>query len=84
MIKSKGDISAVKNLIAALKDHDVEVKINLGRKKYATFYGIVGEIYPSLFTIRATDGFNGKTSYSYNELMCGNIAVKKLDSDVAK
>lgn len=78
MIKSSVTLSQVKNYIAMLKEQDVEVTLALGRNKYVRFSGKVAGVYPALFTVTPEDkDFNGRTSYSYSEFMCGRVKVNK-------
>jgi uncharacterized protein Veg len=62
----------------------VAVRVNLGRNKSISYSGILSGIYPALFTIKPDeDGFLGKTSYSYSDLLCGNVKIKKLENKEA-
>lgn len=77
MIKQKNDIGVVKKKIADCVNRQVDVVVNLGRNKILKYTGELSGIYPSLFTVRPDDkGFLGKTSYSYAEVLCGNVRVK--------
>lgn len=79
MIKSGKDISLVKKEIMSFKGEKVSVKVNLGRNKFVSFSGWLTSIYPALFTVSPTDDFKGKTSFSYAEVLCGNVAVKPFN-----
>ena len=81
MIKSTGNITKVKDGIKSLYGSNVFVKVNLGRNKFATYRGKVSGVYPALFTVSPTDSFRGKTTYSYAEMLCGNVRIKRADSD---
>ena len=76
MIKTTGDLNKVKSDIKSLYGKDVKVKVNLGRNKFATFCGKVTGIYPALFTVSPSDGFRGKTTYSYSEMLCGKVKLQ--------
>ena len=76
MVKSKGDISKIKELVNSLYGQEVKVKVNLGRNRFASFKGKVTGIYPALFTVSPLDDFKGKTTYSYSEMLCGNVCIK--------
>ncbi len=57
----------------------VAVKVNLGRNKSVSYLGTLNGIYPSLFTVQPDDkGFLGKTTYSYSDVLCGNVKIKKI------
>ncbi len=79
MIKSTLNIADVKKRIFGLKEKPVEVTLNLGRNKIVRFCGRLEGVYPSLFTVKPFDGFNGKTSYSYQEYMCGRVKLAEIE-----
>lgn len=79
MIKQTGDISKIKSAIAAIRGEEVRVKVALGRNKFVTYTGTLTSVYPALFTVRPTSDFKGKTSFSYSEVMCGNVVLKRLN-----
>lgn len=59
----------------------VAVKVNLGRNKSVSYSGILSGIYPALFTVQPDEeGFLGKTSYSYSDVLCGMVKIKKLSN----
>ena len=77
MIKNSSSISEIKAAVLGLKTAKVDVEINLGRNKFVSFRGTLSGVYPALFTVEPDDkSFKGKTSYSYNEYMCGKVRVK--------
>ena len=77
MIKNTVDMSRAKELIKSLYGREVKVKVNLGRNRFAQFSGKVTGIYPALFTVSPIDDFKGKTTYSYSEMLCGNVYIKE-------
>ena len=77
MIKTKVTLSQVKDYVAKLKQKPVEVTLALGRNKYVKFKATLNGVYPALFTVAPMDkDFNGRTSYSYSEFLCGRVKVK--------
>ncbi len=79
MIKQKSDISAVKKTISDYFKKQVDVTVNMGRNKIVRFCGELSGVYPALFTVSPNDkNFLGKTSYSYAEVLCGNVKIKPL------
>ena len=57
----------------------VAVRVNLGRNKSVNYSGILSGIYPALFTVKPDDeNFLGKTAYSYSDVLCGNVKIKRL------
>ncbi len=77
MIKTSKNITSVKQEIGSFINADVNVKVNLGRNKFISYKGKVTNVYPALFTVLPYGEFNGKTSFSYSEVMCGAVTVKR-------
>lgn len=66
-------------MVQGCRAQRVAVKINLGRNKSVSYSGILSEIYPALFTVKPDDeNFLGKTAYSYSEVLCGTVKIKRL------
>lgn len=81
MIKVEKDINSVKESIKKLHLKRVEVVCSLGRNKTQKFTGTLTGIYPALFKIDPVDkNFLGKTSYSYQEYLCGRVRLKESKS----
>lgn len=79
MIKPKKNIADVKRMVKACDNRRVAVRVNLGRNKIMNFSGVLSGVYPALFTIRPDEeGFLGKTSYSYSDVLCGNVKIKPI------
>ena len=84
MIKPSKNIADVKRLVNDCRAQRVAVRVNLGRNKSVSYSGILSGIYPALFTVKPDEeGFLGKTSYSYSDLLCGNVKIKKLENKEA-
>lgn len=79
MIKPTKRISDVKQMVKAYSAQHVSVKVNLGRNKSVIYQGVLSGVYPALFTVKPDDkNFLGKTAYSYSDVLCGNVKLKKL------
>lgn len=79
MIKSSVNIDSVKSKITRLKGQDVNVKVNLGRNRTALYAGKVAGVYRDIFTIMPYGQFKGKTTFSYSEIICGTVTIKKAE-----
>lgn len=79
MIKKSLSIVDTKEKIKLFFNKNVEVKVNLGRNKYVRYKGVVTHVYPALFTVTPNESFNGKTSFSYSEYLCGMVDVKLIN-----
>lgn len=76
MIKVRQDLSKIKRDIRAIHDKRVSVWFNPGRNKIVRYSGILSGVYPEIFTVSPDDkSFLGKTSYSYTEILCGEVKV---------
>ena len=79
MIKPTKNIKDVKQMVKSCAEQRVAVKVNLGRNKSVSYCGILSGVYPALFTVKPDDeDFLGKTSYSYSDVMCGNVKIKRM------
>ena len=78
MIKTVGSLQSTKEKIKSYLGCEVEVKVNLGRNKYAKYVGKLTEFYPALFRVVPSCKYNGKTSFSYSECLCGLVKIKKI------
>jgi uncharacterized protein Veg len=79
MIKPTKSIKDVKQMVKDCSAQRVAVKINLGRNKSLNYSGVLSGIYPALFTVKPDDeGFLGKTAYSYSDVLCGNVKIKRI------
>ena len=79
MIKPTKNISDVKQMVKDFSAQRVAVKVNLGRNKTMRFCGVLSGVYPALFTIQPDEkDFLGKTAYSYSDVLCGTVKIKRL------
>ncbi len=79
MIKPTKNIKDVKQMVKGFSESHVAVRVNLGRNKTMSYQGTLSGIYPSLFTVKPDDkDFLGKTAYSYSDVLCGNVKLKRL------
>jgi uncharacterized protein Veg len=79
MIKPTKNIKDIKQMVKDCSLQRVAVKVNLGRNKSVSYSGVLSGIYPALFTVKPDDEeFLGKTAYSYSDVLCGNVKIKRL------
>ena len=82
MIKSTITLSQIKTYVQDLKESQVEVILSLGRNKFSKYTGVLSGVYPALFKVNPVDkSYNGRTSYSYSEIMCGRVKITKLNQN---
>ena len=73
MRKASMDLGEIKAKILALKGRTVEMNINRGRKKFDTVSGIIKDVYPSVFTVLSTQKNQPIQTFSYYDVLCGNV-----------
>ena len=78
MIKTFCDIGKIKKAIKEFQGKEVFVKVNLGRNKFSSYKGKIDGVYPSLFTVTPNHEYLGKTNFSYAEVMCSQVIIKKI------
>ena len=64
-------LTDIKEQIASLKGQDIDLEVNIGRKRIKQFSGIIESVYPSVFTFVDING-NLKT-YSYSDILCRDV-----------
>ena len=79
MIKTNLNYDNVKKAVEILRGQTVRVTQNLGRNKHCSYDGIVTGVYQALFTVSPIAEYSGKTSFSYSEIMCGNVRLKRSE-----
>ena len=73
------DIRQIIDKIKSLKGENVTMEVQKGRNRIEKYQGIIESVYPSIFTVKL-DGESAKKSslsYSYSEVLCGDVRVKK-------
>ncbi|MBQ7977143.1 MAG: Veg family protein [Clostridia bacterium] len=71
------DLNKVKDEILKLKGKYVEMEVNKGRKKITHYEGVLEDIYASVFVVRLKDATkNDKISYSYSDVLCGDVKIE--------
>ena len=66
-------------MVKSCASERVAVRVDLGRNKSVSFNGVLSGVYPALFTVKPDDdGFLGKTAYSYSDVLCGTVKIKRL------
>lgn len=75
MRKVNLNIDDIKSKILSLKGEEVEMKYNRGRKKFDTINGIIQDVYPSVFTVCVKDQNGQVQTFSYYDVLCGNVII---------
>ena len=77
MIKAPKNILSIKAEIADFYGKEVIVHVDMGRNRTSDYTGRLTGLYPALFTVTPDDkNYRDKTSYSYSEILCGEVKVR--------
>ena len=82
MRKDLETIESIRNKLSEIKGQNICLSVNKGRKKIEKLDGKLIEIYPSVFMVTVFDEYQTKHSYSYTEVLCGNVHIKPKNSVV--
>ena len=75
MRKDLKTIANIKDDLTKYKGQNVKMEVCLGRKKVVEFDAVITNIYPSVFTVSVPNSEQSERSYSYTEILCGNVKV---------
>lgn len=80
MRKATLKMSDIVEQIKSMKGKKVDMEVNRGRKRIEKYVGVIETIYPSVFTVNINTPENkGKQSYSFNDVLCGDVVIKEWD-----
>lgn len=75
MKKELATIESVRKKLENIKGSDVKMQVNKGRKRIIKFDAKLISIYPSVFTVFVQNSSEPERSYSYTEVLCGNVKI---------
>ena len=85
MRKVNLDIKEIIEIISNLKGQSVKMHVNKGRKRIEKYTGIIEHTYPRIFTVKLNENnTQSYLSYSYSEVLCGAVKIKKDESNSQK
>ena len=68
-------IDNIKTELESIKGKEIKIEVNKGRKKISKFNGELLDIYPSVFKVRVDSISEPERTYSYTEVLCGNVKI---------
>lgn len=78
MIKNNLRVNDIKQKILELKGQEVKMYVNRGRRKIFKFEAIVENVYDCVFTVKnLKNTFQMTHTYSYNDILCGEVKIVK-------
>lgn len=76
MKKMPDTVDNIKQKIIALKGKEVELFINRGRRKVGNYRARIEDVYTSVFTVKTcTNEPDVIYTYSYNDILCGEVKI---------
>lgn len=73
-------ISEVRERIASLKGKPVDMRVDCGRKRIVFKSGVIENVYPAVFTVKLSGEDSDMVSYSYSDIMCGDVLVRRAQT----
>lgn len=78
----KNGIENAKKRVILLAGRNILIKVNKGRNKFIQFDGVIENVYPSIFTIKASiDDEDKIMSYSYNDILTKVVRFYPSESE---
>ena len=69
------NLEEVKQQVLSLKGKQIKMEVNKGRNRIVKLMGVIDQVYPSMFIIKPSEKVElDRTSYSYNDVLCGDIS----------
>ncbi len=75
MKKMPNTLDNIKRQILELKGKEVNLYINRGRRKVSEFRARIEDVYSSVFTVKSMPNFDAVYTYSYNDILCGEVKI---------
>lgn len=82
MKKMPNTVDNIKQKILALKGKEVKLDVNRGRRKVSSYRAVVEDVYNSVFTVKSLMDLNSIITYSYNDILCGEVKISNSESAV--
>jgi uncharacterized protein Veg len=78
MRKNIPTLDNIKQAVLSLKGEQVKLYINRGRRKILKFEGVIDNVYSSVFTVKDKIETASTHTYSYSDILCGEVKISKL------
>lgn len=75
MKKMPNTVENIKQKIMMLKGQEVNLYINRGRRKVSSLRARIEDVYNSVFTVKSSTNVNSVYTYSYNDILCGEVKI---------
>jgi len=80
MRKKSQSLDIIKDKIVALAGKTINMRVCRGRKQIKKYTGVIENTFPSVFVVRIqnTASIPPCLSYSYNDVLCGEVQVEEV------
>ena len=68
----------IKQAVTSLKGEQVKLYINRGRRKILKLEGVIDNVYNSVFTVKDKIETSSTHTYSYSDILCGEVKITKI------
>ena len=75
MKKMPNTVDNIKQKIMQLKGQEVNLYINRGRRKVSSMRARIEDVYASVFTVKTCNELSNIFTYSYNDILCGEVKI---------
>lgn len=80
MRKVNQTIADIVKKIELLQGEQVAMQVSRGRKRIEKLVGKIEHIYPSVFIVSIDGHIPSTMSYSFSDVLCGDVKIKKLET----
>ena len=74
------NLDTTKERVKKLQGRQIILKVNKGRNRYISFHGKIESLYPSVFTVRDSEG-NALSTYSYSDVLTKTVLFCKDEKE---
>lgn len=78
MKRSITTLNDIKQAVLSLKGEQVKLYVNRGRRKILKLEGVIDNVYNSVFTVKDSILTSATHTYSYSDILCGEVKITKL------
>ncbi len=78
MKRSITTLNDIKQVVLSLKGEQVKLYVNRGRRKILKLEGVIDNVYNSVFTVKDSILTSATHTYSYSDILCGEVKITKL------
>lgn len=74
------NLDNTKERVKKLQGREIILRVNKGRNRYISFLGKIESVYPSVFTVRDSEG-DALSTYSYSDVLTKTVLFCKKEKE---